>query len=165
MSDQYLQFCTILTLTSEEEESWWKEQLRVANEMNKHFEGGVLTGKPLTEQGRIYQKVLDDGSETYDFCWGLSAPDLVFEDEENGSPYHVAVLVHAFFKAMRPNGHDRFEITWAETCSSMVDGAFLGGAMVATKKGVGTASISDQIDLCMASITDPFEAPTKPPQA
>lgn len=138
MADNYTQFSEALVVKNKKELAWWRLILRAGDKsVSDHW----LDNEPMTEAAKLWVPILGSENDNgYEFLWKIdedgSQYNLWFHSDEYGNAEHVAGIVQAFFKYMRPKGRDIFTLTWADTCSSSRVGQFGGGALVVTKKRV-----------------------------
>lgn len=174
MANNYTEFSAALYLENEAEEEWWKRHLEFDMDhafTDEHFENGSddhaehTVHNAKTDEARLFALlVIENGCDWYEFTYDIKKDDdkkyVWFHTEEYGSPYQVACLVQAFFEQMRPEGDDVFELSWADTCDSPRVGEFGGGMMVATKVGVGTCNVEDQMQYCLEHLIHPTKGET-----
>lgn len=161
MANSYLQFCQALELLTPAEIDWWKRHLITFDDAlakaGVESAADVKDDAPLEVQ-RLRAIAWGSDQEEYGFWHSMHDQDgkqtIAFFASDNGTPEHVAKLVHLFFKDMRPAGEDKFVLTWAETCSRSLPGAFSGGTVVATKQGLGWCSTTDQEWMATAAIKE-----------
>ena len=150
MANNYCQFSVELPAIYDNEKEWWRKVLSF-NRQDSLDEND----EPITDsnEARIFASVVqDEYKEGYSFQWEIEGMCIWFYAEEYGDPYEVACLVHYFLKEMRPNGDDKFILSWAETCSKMRVDEFAGGTVIATKDGVGICGSQSQIKCAEQSI-------------
>lgn len=165
MANYHTEFSTKFYLNNEEEETWVKRHLGFPELLDrdgmvkppKHYDANG----PVSSEAKLWERCNQDlGSEDWEFDWDIRQDEgrkyVWFRSDESGSPYQVCCVVHAFLKAVRPEGEDIFMLTWADTCDKMRADAFGGGTMVSTKKGVGTCAHDEQFELARKSITEPW---------
>ncbi|HUU88142.1 MAG TPA: hypothetical protein VMX17_10370 [Candidatus Glassbacteria bacterium] len=148
MANNYQQFSVILLLNSNEEKEWFQRNLN-EDKLPDSKETKLMVEICGDDCGYLFSYKVEDNDDE---------GQIWFYSEEYGDPYQLACLVHCFFKDMRPNGSDKFAISYAFTCSKMRVDEFGGGMQVATKKGVGGCGYDDQYDYALSGLLNPFES-------
>jgi len=180
MVDHLTTFSTKLKLESDAEKSWFERHLSLdGTSLNDPTHFAMITPlglppnkimsfedsvKPLSSEAKLFHRLArDNGEDTYDFDWSFLLAEggmhIWFHCEDSGSPYQLACVIHAFFKAMRPKGNDEFFIYWAATCSDLHTDQFGGGTVLATRHGVGTCAFDEQQAYARNHIVNPWMEP------
>lgn len=132
MADNYVLFSTIIPRLTPQEQAW------VTNLLDSDTEDNppdlAAAGMPLDEV---------DVDDWPGFQWEIRQPegDLWLYAEDSGNVQHVGHFVRAFLARFRPN--DRWQMTWAETCSKPRIGEFGGGGVFASASSVRFFSAHD----------------------
>lgn len=129
MANNYLQYSTIIPLTSLEESKWFKAIL-----------DGEVRRRPAWANKILKEICEDTGNSTHDGYTGQYAitckldengrfvkagSNVWFYSEEGDEPYHVALIMQAYLKQFHPKQVLGF--TWSATCSKMRLDEFSGG--------------------------------------
>jgi len=161
MANDYTEFSTEMPLYSKEEREWFERHL-----VDVEDEGQLDDDEnPITDEIKLMQKICEDeDAEHYEFKYKFIEPEepddllyIMFYVTDNGEPYQVACLVHAFLKEMKKGQGFTFSLTWANYCSKSRPDSFGGGTVIATEYGVGWCGHIAQYECAKLSVTDPFE--------
>lgn len=125
MANNYTGFSAILKLKTPEEFEWWTKYI---DECDKNNE----------EEG-----------EYIDHCAEMEKEGVWFRAGEGGDVEQVADSVHKFFKEVRGDGSDLFELSWADWCEKPRLNEFGGGTVVVTKHGTGWCNDHDQFECAL----------------
>lgn len=106
MSNNYMQFSETIKLETPQEVQWWTQKIQQAN-----------------EEEECIDYYIEPPSENRPATLHIMA-------EESGDIEVIADKVQEYLKEFHPN--DYFTLTWSNTCSSMIQGAFAGGGLFVT---------------------------------
>lgn len=123
MANNYLQFSTIVSGLTKEEEAWVESEFKRIEHPSDEEADSII---------EKYNLGLDEDS--LDFEWALDDGSLWIGATESGNPDHVAEFMRDFLRANRPNEY--LVMGWSFSCDKLRADEFGGGAMFVTAQTI-----------------------------
>lgn len=138
MSDNFVQFCEGIDMSSDEEREWAADHLGIFERVEDDETIDDVEDHPeYAEYSRILDlyQIEDTGDKSsFEFDWHVENGVFYLSIDDCGSVDKVTIFMQQYLLKFQPESC--LSITWAETCSRSLPGEFGGGGAFITSEEI-----------------------------